>query len=104
MERTVKAKRGFTVIRAEEDKEMSEIIQELIEGNDAIIFSIEDDPYCVHAKAVLYSREINFKIIEMDKFPNGDKMREALEEVSGQKCLPVVYINRKKHQMFKNLY
>jgi glutaredoxin 3 len=38
---------------------------------------------------------VEFKLHELDKLPNGAEIQNALQEVSGQRTVPNIYINGK---------
>ena len=58
-----------------------------------VVFSIDDDPYCMQAKALLDERGLKYKDIKINTVENGDQMLKALETISGQASFPVVYMN-----------
>ncbi len=55
-----------------------------------LIYSSSTCPYCYVVKDYLTSKGITFEEIDLDEQP---KKRKEMEEISGQKNIPVILIN-----------
>jgi glutaredoxin len=75
---------------------MQEFIQNAIESNLVLIFSKSYCPYCANTKRLFKSLNISPKVYELDKIENGMEMQQALENLTGQRTVPNVFV-RGKH-------
>ncbi|KAK3181248.1 Glutaredoxin [Lecanicillium sp. MT-2017a] len=69
--------------------------QKLIDENDVMVFSKSYCPYCRSTKQLLSSLDAKFTVFEMDQEPDGADLQDALEDISGQRTVPNVYIKQK---------
>ncbi|XP_059472435.1 uncharacterized protein LOC132194868 isoform X2 [Neocloeon triangulifer] len=71
------------------------LVKELIASDVVVIFSKTYCPYCVMAKEVF--DKINFKYtpIELDKRDDGDKIQDVLNEMTGARSVPRVFVKGK---------
>ena len=67
-------------------------IKTLIDENKVMMFSKGYCPFCTQAKNLLKSKNIDFKVIEMDEIQGGDQMHAALKAFSGQNTVPNTYV------------
>lgn len=73
-------------------KEM-DFVNEQIESNDVMIFSKSYCPYCESTKRLFENMEgVNANVVELDLRDDGDAIRDALLEKSGQKTFPNVFV------------
>eukprot|EP01097_Dermamoeba_algensis_P000210 TRINITY_DN1075_c0_g1_i1.p1 TRINITY_DN1075_c0_g1~~TRINITY_DN1075_c0_g1_i1.p1 ORF type:complete len:103 (+),score=33.00 TRINITY_DN1075_c0_g1_i1:138-446(+) len=70
-----------------------ETVKSLIHNNKVIVFSKTYCPYCKSAKALLDSLKAQHKVIELDVEANGAELQAALEQLSGQRTVPNIFIN-----------
>lgn len=70
-------------------------IKELIDSNQVLVFSKSFCPYCVKVKDLF--KELNVKCIalELDLMEDGTNYQDLLHEITGQKTVPNVFINKK---------
>ncbi|KAM3531003.1 hypothetical protein MY4038_004675 [Beauveria bassiana] len=73
----------------------SQKAQKLIDENPVMVFSKSYCPYCKSTKSLLSSLDANAKIVELDEEDDGSALQEALEQISGQRTVPNVYIAKK---------
>lgn len=59
------------------------------------MFSKSYCPYCSATKSLLRSYDANVYTIELDQESNGSAIQDALHELTGQKTVPNIFINRK---------
>eukprot|EP00587_Corethron_hystrix_P013826 CAMPEP_0113311654 /NCGR_PEP_ID=MMETSP0010_2-20120614/8800_1 /TAXON_ID=216773 ORGANISM="Corethron hystrix, Strain 308" /NCGR_SAMPLE_ID=MMETSP0010_2 /ASSEMBLY_ACC=CAM_ASM_000155 /LENGTH=147 /DNA_ID=CAMNT_0000167327 /DNA_START=119 /DNA_END=562 /DNA_ORIENTATION=- /assembly_acc=CAM_ASM_000155 len=63
-----------------------------IESNDVVVFSKQYCPFCRKTKKLFSTLEIDAKVIELDQMEEGAAIQEALQEISGQRTVPNVFI------------
>ncbi|KAJ5648120.1 Glutaredoxin [Penicillium lividum] len=69
--------------------------QNLINENAVVVFSKSYCPYCKSSKDLLNSLDAKFTTLELDLEKDGDAIQNALQEISGQRTVPNIYINKK---------
>ncbi|KAM3499915.1 hypothetical protein MY10362_006872 [Beauveria mimosiformis] len=60
-----------------------------------VVFSKSYCPYCKATKSLLSSLDANAKVVELDEEADGSAVQDALEQISGQRTVPNVYIAKK---------
>ncbi|KAJ3216934.1 thioredoxin reductase [Dinochytrium kinnereticum] len=71
-----------------------EIVQKYIAENHVMVFSKSFCPYCKKAKALLSSLNVKYLAIELDNESNGAEIQAVLQEISGQRTVPNIYIGQ----------
>ncbi|KAL8842348.1 MAG: hypothetical protein Q9205_006023 [Flavoplaca limonia] len=69
--------------------------QNIIDENAVAVFSKSYCPYCKASKSLLSELGAKFFVIEMDQVDDGADLQNALEEISGQRSVPNIYISQK---------
>ncbi|KAL8948232.1 MAG: hypothetical protein Q9222_005568 [Ikaeria aurantiellina] len=69
--------------------------QSIIDENAVAVFSKSYCPYCRASKTLLSEMGAKFYVIEMDQIDDGADLQNALEEISGQRSVPNIYIQQK---------
>ncbi|KAJ6441311.1 glutaredoxin Grx1 [Purpureocillium lavendulum] len=69
--------------------------QKLIDENAVIVFSKSYCPYCRATKQTLSSLDAEYKAIELDNESDGSDLQDALEQITGQRTVPNVFIDHK---------
>ncbi|KAJ5083611.1 hypothetical protein N7456_013038 [Penicillium angulare] len=69
--------------------------QNLIDQNAVMVFSKSYCPYCKSSKDLLSSFDAEFKTVELDDIKDGDAIQAALQEISGQRTVPNIFIGQK---------
>ncbi|CAO1599724.1 MAG: hypothetical protein LQ339_005469 [Xanthoria mediterranea] len=69
--------------------------QGIIDENAVAVFSKSYCPYCRASKTLLSELGAKFYVIEMDQVDDGADLQNALEEISGQRSVPNIYIAQK---------
>ncbi|KAL8828790.1 MAG: hypothetical protein Q9170_006446 [Blastenia crenularia] len=69
--------------------------QSIIDDNAVAVFSKSYCPYCRASKTLLSEMGAKFYVIEMDQVDDGADIQNALEEISGQRSVPNIYIQQK---------
>ncbi|OTB02623.1 hypothetical protein M426DRAFT_322541 [Hypoxylon sp. CI-4A] len=69
--------------------------QSIIDENAVAVFSKSWCPYCAASKKLLDSTGAKYKAIELDELPDGSAIQAALQEISGQRTVPNIWINKK---------
>lgn len=72
-----------------------EKVQKIIDENAVAVFSKSYCPYCRASKALLTELGANFYVVELDQVDDGTEMQAALEDISGQRTVPNIYIDKK---------
>ncbi|RYP21373.1 hypothetical protein DL765_002274 [Monosporascus sp. GIB2] len=69
--------------------------QQLIDENGVAVFSKSYCPYCNATKQLLDSFGAKYYALELDQVSDGSAIQTALQEMTGQRTVPNVFINRK---------
>ncbi|KAI5101566.1 glutaredoxin 2 isoform X2 [Silurus meridionalis] len=75
------------------DQACSQFIQETVSHNCIVIFSKTTCPYCKMAKNVFNQIGATYRVIELDEHNNGQQIQDVLEQISGARTVPRVFIN-----------
>ncbi|XP_041063614.1 glutaredoxin 2 isoform X1 [Carcharodon carcharias] len=70
-------------------------IRNQVVQNCVVIFSKTYCPYCMKAKSIFEEIGANFKAIELDQRKDGDHIQNTLEELTGIRTVPRVFVNGK---------
>ncbi|KAG5980771.1 hypothetical protein E4U55_003667 [Claviceps digitariae] len=70
-------------------------VQELINKSSVVVFSKSYCPYCRSTKKTLDELNAKYELLELDQESDGAAMQDALEQISGQRTVPNVYIKQK---------
>ncbi|KAF2101681.1 putative glutaredoxin Grx1 [Rhizodiscina lignyota] len=68
--------------------------QGLIDENGVMVFSKSYCPYCRAAKQLLSDNGAKFQAIELDQVDDGAAIQDALEEMTNQRSVPNIFINK----------
>lgn len=69
--------------------------QSIIDENAVAVFSKTFCPYCSASKKLLDSLGAKYKLVELDEVPDGSAIQAALQEISGQRTVPNIFIGKK---------
>ncbi|MCJ1357623.1 MAG: hypothetical protein MMC33_007619 [Icmadophila ericetorum] len=69
--------------------------QKIIDENAVAVFSKSYCPYCKATKALLTSLNANFYTIELDQVDDGSDIQNALYEITDQRSVPNIFIDKK---------
>ncbi|XP_010764044.1 thioredoxin reductase 3-like, partial [Notothenia coriiceps] len=69
-------------------------IQLLIDSNQVMVFSKSYCPYCVTVKDLFKELKLEFNAVELDLIEDGTNFQDMLLEMTGQKSVPNVFINK----------
>ncbi|CAH0044481.1 unnamed protein product [Clonostachys solani] len=75
--------------------EASTRVKELIDEHSTIVFSKSYCPYCSSTKRTLQQLKADAFVIELDQDSDGSALQDALEDLSGQRTVPNIFINKK---------
>ncbi|XP_068171458.1 thioredoxin reductase 3 [Antennarius striatus] len=70
-------------------------IAELIDSNQVMLFSKSYCPFCVKVKDLFKGLNVEYKVVELDLIEDGTNYQEMLLEMTGQKTVPNVFVNKK---------
>uniref|UniRef100_A0A671KP31 thioredoxin-disulfide reductase (NADPH) n=1 Tax=Sinocyclocheilus anshuiensis TaxID=1608454 RepID=A0A671KP31_9TELE len=70
-------------------------IKELIDANQVLVFSKSFCPFCVKVKELFKELNVKCNAIELDLMEDGTNYQDLLHEMTGQKTVPNVFINKK---------
>ncbi|KAF2860762.1 putative glutaredoxin Grx1 [Piedraia hortae CBS 480.64] len=70
-------------------------IQQIIDNHGVVVFSKSYCPYCQATKALLQESGANAHVIELDEIDDGSEMQNNLQEMTGQRTVPNIFIGRK---------
>ncbi|KAI8913260.1 glutaredoxin, partial [Gorgonomyces haynaldii] len=74
---------------------VSKIVDQAIQQSKIVVFSKSYCPYCKRAKAILRSKNIDFKVFELDELDNGDAIQGYLRQKTNQGTVPNIFIGQK---------
>ncbi|KAL2866714.1 glutaredoxin [Aspergillus lucknowensis] len=69
--------------------------QTIIDENGVVVFSKSYCPYCRASKSLLTDLGAKYYTLELDQADDGSAIQDALEEISGQRTVPNIYIKQK---------
>ncbi|KAI5919040.1 putative glutaredoxin [Camillea tinctor] len=69
--------------------------QSIIDENAVAVFSKSYCPYCSASKKLLDSLGAKYYLLELDQASDGGAIQDALQEISGQRTVPNIFINKK---------
>ncbi|KAI0470914.1 putative glutaredoxin [Xylariaceae sp. FL0804] len=69
--------------------------QEIINGNAVAVFSKSYCPYCSASKKLLDSMGAKYYLLELDQADDGGAIQSALQDLSGQRTVPNIFIAQK---------
>jgi glutaredoxin 3 len=74
----------------------TEFINREIEQSKIVIFSKSYCPYCTKAKELFSSLKVDGTVVyELDNMDNGADIQNALLDLTGQRTVPSIFINKK---------
>ncbi|XP_002125050.2 glutaredoxin-2, mitochondrial-like [Ciona intestinalis] len=79
----------------ESSKNARTLVEAEISNNKVLVFSKTYCPYCKMAKDALNEANIDFSVIELDKRNDGSAIQDVLNEITGARSVPRVFINGK---------
>ncbi len=72
-----------------------QLVESLIAENFVVVFSKAYCPYCIRAKDLLKSLNVKFCAIELDARPDGSQIQSQLAQMTKQRTVPNIFINKK---------
>ncbi|OAP58037.1 glutaredoxin [Fonsecaea erecta] len=69
--------------------------QQIIDENPVVVFSKSYCPYCRASKALLNDLHAKYYLLELDEINDGAALQDALEEITGQRSVPNIFIDHK---------
>ncbi|KAI9260254.1 glutaredoxin [Sporodiniella umbellata] len=73
--------------------EVQQIVEKIISENKVAVFSKSYCPYCTKAKEALTKLGLTFFSIELDKEANGSEIQAYLQQKTGQRTVPNIFVN-----------
>lgn len=67
-------------------------IRQTVEKSPIVVFSKSYCPYCTQTKETF--NKFNPVIIELDQIPDGGFIQRGLQELTGQRTVPNIFINK----------
>ncbi|EXJ63767.1 glutaredoxin 3 [Cladophialophora yegresii CBS 114405] len=68
--------------------------QKIIDDNSVVVFSKSYCPYCRASKALLNDMHAKYFLMELDQVEDGAALQDALEEITGQRSVPNIFIGQ----------
>ncbi|KAI8378281.1 thioredoxin-like protein [Choanephora cucurbitarum] len=78
----------------EEMSKIQQVVEEIINNNKIAVFSKSYCPYCQKAKKLLQDLGYEFFVIELDNESNGAAIQQYLQEKTGQRTVPNIFVNQ----------
>ncbi|EXJ81237.1 glutaredoxin 3 [Capronia epimyces CBS 606.96] len=69
--------------------------QQIIAQNPVVVFSKSYCPYCRATKSLLSEKHAKYYLLELDEVDDGAAIQDALEEITGQRSVPNIFIAQK---------
>ncbi|KAH0830881.1 glutaredoxin [Fonsecaea monophora] len=69
--------------------------QQIIDENAVVVFSKSYCPYCRATKSLLNGAHAKYYLLELDEVDDGAAIQDALEEITGQRSVPNIFIDHK---------
>ncbi|KAK4937883.1 Glutaredoxin [Elasticomyces elasticus] len=69
--------------------------QQIIDDNAVVVFSKSYCPYCRATKSLLNEKHAKYFLLELDEVDDGAAIQDALEEITGQRSVPNIFIGHK---------
>ncbi|KAE8612208.1 hypothetical protein XENTR_v10012764 [Xenopus tropicalis] len=69
-------------------------VKELIDSNRVMVFSKSFCPYCDQVKELFSSLGAEYQSLELDECDDGAAIQETLHELTGQRTVPNVFVNK----------
>ncbi|KAK0609823.1 Glutaredoxin [Lasiodiplodia hormozganensis] len=69
--------------------------QGIIDDNAVAVFSKSYCPYCRATKSLLSELGAKYYAIELDQIDDGAAIQDALEDMTGQRSVPNIFIDKK---------
>ncbi|KAI1486015.1 putative glutaredoxin [Biscogniauxia mediterranea] len=69
--------------------------QSIIDENPVAVFSKSYCPYCAASKKLLDGLGAKYYSLELDQVSDGGAIQEALQEITGQRTVPNIFIGKK---------
>jgi len=66
-----------------------------ISANKVMVFSKSSCPFCLRTKSKLTELKIEFGLLELDQEDEGKDIQASLQEMTGQRTVPNVFVNGK---------
>ncbi|XP_064399579.1 thioredoxin reductase 1, cytoplasmic-like [Halichondria panicea] len=70
-------------------------IEEQIKNSHVLIYSKSTCPFCIRVKKLFSVQYVSFTAVELDTLDNASQYQDNLEQISGQRTVPNVFINGK---------
>lgn len=77
-----------------ESGSLQAIVKDYIESNNVMVFSKSTCPFCKKVKNLFDSFQIKYLAVELDQMENGADIQATLKEMTGQRTVPNVFINK----------
>lgn len=75
-------------------EELKGWLKQLIDGNSVVVFSKSRCPYCAKVKELFKSLDVLCHVEELDLHDSGVTIQDVLFEMTGQKTVPNVFVNK----------
>ncbi|XP_021915526.1 glutaredoxin-C4-like isoform X2 [Zootermopsis nevadensis] len=71
---------------------VKQLVKELIDSDDVVIFSKTTCPFCIAAKKVFDDLHQVYTAVELNKRDDGDTIQTILEQITGARTVPRVFV------------
>lgn len=70
-------------------------VKQTVADNKVVVYSKTYCPYCTEAKGLFTKLQVPAKVIELDTMKGGDDLQLGLQEVTGRRTVPQVFVGGK---------
>jgi len=68
--------------------------EKIIDENGVVVFSKSYCTYCAASKSLLDKFKVNYFVLELDQVDDGPAIQDALAEITHQRSVPNIFINK----------
>eukprot|EP00890_Picochlorum_soloecismus_P004977 jgi/Picsp_1/5480/NSC_02839-R1_glutaredoxin type i len=73
----------------------ADLVKSKNQENPVMVYSKTYCPYCSQVKSLFTKLNVPAKVVELDQLEDGDDVQSALQEVSGMRTVPQVFVGGK---------
>eukprot|EP00775_Hariotina_reticulata_P001253 gene1253-1593_t len=73
----------------------ADAVKQTVADNKVVVYSKTYCPYCSEAKGLFQKLQVPAKVIELDVIPGGDDLQLGVQEITGRRTVPQVFVGGK---------
>merc|ERR1712137_80086 len=84
---------GNIILKQMVESSLSDQVEALIQSEKIVVFSKSYCPHCTMSKQLFQKGKIDGAIVELDKINDGPAIQNILQQLTGQRTVPNIFIN-----------